>query len=196
MLFSTVLALAVAGGAGYALAQDKGDERPAQEPKKQETVPPATGRNLPEQAGTTEPSSKVQGTSKDENVFVNGVLSVQGAPTDGDTAPAKFSARTDKDDQVPIAGYRLKHLTGDQRTEIVQGLGSQRDAAPAANANAAYAIVGAEIPSTVALTGLTAMPEALTAKFPGLKGTAFMRAEGKVLVVDLDNSLVVGVLEG
>ena len=34
------------------------------------------------------------------------------------------------------------------------------------------------------------------AKFPGLRGTAFMRAGGKVLVVDLDNNLVVGVLEG
>ena len=40
------------------------------------------------------------------------------------------------------------------------------------------------------------MPDALTVKFPGLRGTAFMRVGGKVLVVDLDNNLVVGVLEG
>ena len=79
----------------------------------------------------------------------------------------------------------------------MQGIGSQRDGTSAAQGNNdAYAVVGAEIPSVVALQGLTAMPDALTAKFPGLRGTAFMRAGGKVLVVDLDNNLVVGVLEG
>ena len=115
--------------------------------------------------------------------------------TDVDTAPAKFSARTNADDQLPIAAYRLKHLTNDQRSEIVQGLGSQCDAPPrSADGSDAYAVVGTEIPSIVALTGLTAMPEALAAKFSGLRGTAFMRAVGKVLVVDLHNSLVIGVL--
>jgi hypothetical protein len=38
------------------------------------------------------------------------------------------------------------------------------------------------------------MPESLASKFPGLRGTGFMRTAGKVLVVDLDNSRVVGVL--
>ena len=193
LLFSIALAVAFAGGANTAVAQEKVDGQATKEIQKQDTLPPATGRNLPEQAGTTEPSSKVP-TTNDENVFVNGVLSVPGAPADGDTAPAKFSARTNADDQLPIAGYRLKHLTSDQRSEIVQGLGSQRDAPRSADGNDAYAVVGAEIPSTVALTGLTAMPETLTAKFPGLRGTGYMRAAGKVLVVDLDNSLVIGVL--
>jgi hypothetical protein len=195
LLFSMSLAVALAGGANTALAQDKVDAQTTNEIQRQDTVPPATGRNLPEQAGTTEPSSKVPNTNPDPNVLVNGVLTVPGAMTDVDTAPAKFSARTDADDQLPIAGYRLKHLTSDQRSEIVQGLGSQRDAPPrSADGNEAYAVVGAELPSTVALTGLTAMPETLTAKFPGLRGTAFIRAAGKMLVVDLDNSLVIGVL--
>ena len=98
------------------------------------------------------------------------------------------------DDQIPIAGYRLKHLTADERNEIIQGLGSQRDGTPGSPRRTTMLtpIVGAEIPSRIALQGLTAMPDALTAKFPGLRGTAFMRAGGKVLVVDLDNSLVVG----
>jgi len=211
------LALAVAGGMGLAVGQDAvpqakdavpqaTDAMPqakdavpqakADDLKKQDTVPPATGKSVPEQAGTQEPSSKAASV-KDADVLTNGALTAPGSPADVDTVPAKFSARSTADDQLPIAAYRLRHLTGDQRNEIVQGLGSQRDAAPrSGEANAAYAIVGAAIPSTVALTGLTAMPEALTAKFPGLRGTAFMRAAGKVLVVDLDNSLVVGVLEG
>jgi hypothetical protein len=94
---------------------------------------------------------------------------------------------------VPIAGYRLKHLTSEQRSEIVQALGSQRKAPPATD-DAAHATIGAEIPSTVAEADLTPMPEALSDKFPGLRGTGFMRTAGKVLVVDLDNSRVVAVL--
>lgn len=194
LLFISLL-VALAANAHSALAQDKVGDQATKEIQRQDTVPPATGRNLPEQAGTTEPSSKIPNTNVDTNVLVNGVLNVPGAMTDVDTAPAKFSARTAADDQLPIAGYRLKHLTSDQRNEIVQGLGSQRGGpSPSGNENDAYAVVGAEIPSIVALTGLTAMPETLTTKFPVLRGTAFMRAAGKVLVVDLDNSIVVGIL--
>lgn len=194
LLFTVSLAFALGVAAHYALAQDKVDGKTVRDLKKEDSVPTA-GRNQSEQAGTQEPSSKVKNISKDEDVFANGVLTAPGAPTDVDTAPAKFSARTAADDLVAIAGYRLRHLTDDQRIEIVRGLGPQRDGTPAAEANDAYAMIGAEIPSTVALQGLTAMPDMLTAKFPGLRGTAFMRAGSKVLVVDLDNSLVVGVLE-
>ena len=90
--------------------------------------------------------------SKDENVFVNGALDVPGAPTGVDTEPAKFSARSAADDRLSIAGYRLKLLTADQRREIARELGSARIAAPASTAsNDAYAIVGAEVPSGVAI---------------------------------------------
>jgi hypothetical protein len=39
------------------------------------------------------------------------------------------------------------------------------------------------------------LPEALIAKLPELRGTGFMHAGSKLLLVDLDNSLVVGVLD-
>lgn len=191
--FPISLVAALAAGAHVALSQDKVDGQTTQELKKQETVPPATGRNLPEQNAAQEPSSKVPHDTPAPGVFAKGVLTVPGAQVDVDTAPAKFSARTDADDKVPIAGYRLKELSQEQRREIVQGLEQQRDAG-STEASEAHATIGAEIPSTVALQGLTAMPDALTAKFAGLRGTAFMRAGGKVLIVDLDNSLVVGVL--
>lgn len=191
-------ALAVVGGIAVAIGQgaDAVPQVKAQELKKQDTVPPAAGKSTSEKAGTHEPSSKAP-TANDAAALINGALTAGGSPADVDTVPAKFSARSAADDQLPIAGYRLKHLTGGQRSEIMQGIGSQRDGTSAAQGNNdAYAVVGAEIPSVVALQGLTAMPDALTAKFPGLRGTAFMRAGGKVLVVDLDNNLVVGVLEG
>ena len=194
VMLAMSLAVALAGGASTAWGQDKPDGRAVKDIQTQNSVPPATGADSQsEKAGKVEPSAKIPHTNPDPNVFVNGVLSVPGAMTDVDTAPAKHSARTNADDQVPIAGYRLKHLTSEQRSEIVQALGSQRKAPPTTD-DAAHATIGAEIPSTVAEADLTPMPEALSDKFPGLRGTGFMRTAGKVLVVDLDNSRVVAVL--
>lgn len=181
---------AATSGASIGWAQDKPDGQAVQAIQKEDSVPPNTGNSKSEQGGKSEPSAKVPHTNADPNVFVNGVLSVPGAMTDVDTAPAKHSARTNADDQVPIAGYRLKHLTSEQRSEIVQALGSERQA----GGDGAHATIGAEIPSGVAAAMVRPMPASLTDKFPGLRGTGFMRTAGKVLVVDLDDSRVVGVL--
>ena len=35
-----------------------------------------------------------------------------------DTAPSKFSSRTDADDRLPTAGYRLRHLSAVQKRGI------------------------------------------------------------------------------
>jgi hypothetical protein len=164
--------------------------------KKQDSVPPATEPKLSEQAGTTEPSAKVQATNPDPNaVFVNGVLTVPGANTDVDTAPAKHWARTDADDQLPIAGYRLKKLNTQQRQEIAQELKSQREAPTASPAGGSYAVIGAEVPAAVALSALSPVPQALADKFTELRGTRFMRSAGKILIVDPNNNVVVGLLE-
>ena len=189
---------ALIGSFGFASAEDKVDHKATQELKKQDTVPPATGRNLPEQAGTTEPSSKVPGTSADPNaVFVNGALAVPGAPTDVDTVPSKFSARTAADDQVPIAAYRLRHLSEDQLREISGKLaGEQGGAFRPAGANDSQIVVGALVPADVALRDLAPVPEPLAARFPELRGAAFMRSAGKLLIVDDANRLVIGVLSG
>jgi hypothetical protein len=203
LLLGSALAIAqqAPGGTGAddpkAPDAQKSEDGPAKATDSQgtskDTVPPATGRNLAEQAGTTEPSSKVKGTSEDENVFVNGVLAVAGARSDVDTAPAKFSARNAADDRAPIADYRMRHLTDDQRREIVGLLGKPDEAK--AGAGTAYARIGAEIPAELALNALTPVPDAAAARFPELRGTAFVRAGNKVLIIDRDNSLVVGVLD-
>ena len=52
------------------------------------------------------------------------------------------------------------------------------------------------MPADVALRDLTPVPEALATKFPELQGAAFMRSAGKLLIVDHDNRLVIGVLSG
>ena len=183
-------------GAGGLAAQQPADGKKVEEIQKQDTVPPATAPKSSEQAGTTEPSSKVPGTSTDPNaVFVKGVLVVPGAMTDVDTAPAKHWQRTNADDQLPIAGYRLKNLPPAARSKITEHLKSQRDAPEASSAGGEYAVLGAEIPSIVGERALVPVPDSLSAEYPELRGTAYTRSGGKILIVDRDNSMVVGVLE-
>lgn len=180
---------------GIVAAQDKADQATKEDLKKTDPLPPATGRNLPEQAGTTEPSSKVK-TSEDENVFANGVLAVPGAQTDVDTAPAKFSQRTTADDSLPIIGYRMKLLSPEQRQEILQGLTAPNAQALSPGSNEGYAVIGRGVPAGVGFQALTPVPADLATKFTELRGTGFMNSDGKVVIVDLDNNLVVGVLGG
>lgn len=180
--------------ANPAFSQGAVDGKTTQELKKEDSVPPATGRSLPEQAGTTEPSSKVKAVT-DENVLVNGVLTVQGAPTDVDTAPSKFSERTAADDRLPIVGYRLKHYSADQRREIARQLSVPSGYALSPADLKGYATLGMELPGTIAMQALTPVPPTIAEKYPELRGTGFMPSDGKMLIVDLDNNLVVGVLE-
>lgn len=195
LVFPAVVVAALLQAMPVASAQEKVDGQKVEDIKKENPVPPATGKNLPEQAGTQEPSSKVKGTSQDTTVFVNGVLNVPGAATDTETTPSTVSTRNAGSDKLPIAAFRLGHLTGDQRREIAQELGRQHALAIApAGASADY-IVGSEVPAPVALQELAPVPEALAARFPGLRGAGFMHAGGKLVVVDLDNSLVIGVLD-
>jgi len=139
----------------------------------------------------------VPATNPDPNsVFVKGVLAVPGASTDVDTAPAKYWARTNADDQISIAGYRLKKLDAQQRQLILQELNAQRDAPTTSPAGGSYAVIGAEVPAAVAATALRPMPQTLTDKFTELRGTTFMRSAGKIVIVDPNNNQVVGLLDG
>jgi hypothetical protein len=185
-----------AGITGPSVAQTAGDAG-KEAIRKQDPVPPAVDPKPSEQAGTTEPSAKVQGTNPDPNaVFVKGVLAVPGANTDGDTAPAKHWARTNQDDQIPIAGYRLKQLEAQQLKLIAQELSAQRDAPTAAASGGNYAVIGAEIPADTARQALSQVPDALADKFSALRGAAFVRAGGKIVIVDPKNNIVIGVLGG
>ena len=109
---------ALLGECGLASAQDKVDEKATQELKQVDPVPPATGKTLPEQAGTQEPSTKGKGHDSSTAVFVNGMLAVPGAATDSQTAPAKYSARNAEIDKLPTVAFRLRGLADAQKREI------------------------------------------------------------------------------
>jgi hypothetical protein len=194
-----VLALALAGSVGVAAAQtgsaqpapnDPPPPAPNHQPAK-DTVPPATDESQPTRAGKQEPSSKIEGTAESTTVFVNGTLSVPGADPDAQTAPAKFSQRTNAADQLPIAAYALRHLTEAQRTDLYEVL-HKRMALSSSEAEAS-AVVGAEV-STSTARNVERLPEDIVSKSPELMGLAFLRAGEKVLIVSPTMHRVLAVL--
>ena len=108
-LQSIALAFALVGSIGFGFAQDKVDPSKAEALQKQDTVPPAIGKNLSEQAGTQEPSSKVKGTNANAEVFINGVLAVSGAPTEVHTTPAnsRLERRPAISSRSPLTGFGI-----------------------------------------------------------------------------------------
>ena len=117
-------------------------------------MPPATGKSTSEKAGTQEPSSKAASV-KDADVLTNGALTAAGSPADVDGTCEVLGpvARQMTNSPSPATGSR--HLTGGQRSEIMQGIGSQRDGTWAAQANNdANAVVGAELPQRLPCRGL------------------------------------------
>ena len=105
-----------------------------------------------------------------------------------DTAPSKYSSRTAADDQLPIAAYRLRHLSAAQKSGIYGELGKG-----ATSTVDAQAVVGAQVPVGLILSGLQPLPETITTKFPELKGLAFAKLAGKSALVDPTMRIVVDV---
>ena len=115
-----------------------------------------------------------------------------GAATDGQTVPSKYSARNAELDELPTAAFRLLGLADDQKREIHEALhGGQGGLA----LSPADAMVGAEIPTDVALRDLKPTPESLAAKFPELRRSSYLIEGPSVLLVDTNN-MVIGVLPG
>lgn len=140
------------------------------------------------------------------HVLVNGALAVPGAPKDVDTVPSKYSPRNDASDRLPTVAFRLKSLTDDQRREVYDQLTGQRQplalspgqptGQPPGQPHDPHAILGAEIPADLALRDFTPVPDAVSARVPQLRGTVFMRSDGRVLLIDPANRIVIGVLPG
>ena len=159
-----------------------------------DTVPPATDRSEATRAGTQEPSAKIEGTVGDEKAaFENGTLTAPGAPTDVDTAPAKFSARTAADDALPIAAYTLKHLSDDQRRAISEAVRNERSADPTPDAD--FARVGAQVPTAVALSALNPLPEKVISSIPEMSTVMFTRVVENIVLINPRTRVVIGVVE-
>jgi hypothetical protein len=186
-LWAITVVLLVLGGAALAQTQDK----PA-EVKKEDPVPPATDPNKSEQGGKQEPAAKIPGTDGNPAAFANGTLTAPGALIDVDTAPSKFSSRTAADDQLPTAGYRLRHLSTAQKSDIYSEL-AKGNTASASSSTTAQPVVGAEVPLDLILSGLQWLPDSMTTKLPELKGLAFAMLAGKPALVDPTMRIVVDV---
>ena len=116
-----------------------------------------------------------------DGIFERGVLTVPGSDPDNQTAPAKFSKRTDAADQLPIAAYALMHLRSEQRDRIHEIL--QKRMGLSGSTFHIEPVVGAEIPSEAVLQNLQPLPESLVRDIPELKGLAFIGQGNQTLLV-------------
>jgi len=128
-----------------------------------------------------------------DGIFQNGVLTVSGVDPDNQTAPAKFSKRTDTADQLPIAEYALRHLSADQRSRILQAL--YKPMAISDNTPAIEPAIGAELTSGIVLHSLQPLPDELTRGIPELTGLAFVLDGSKILLASPTMQRVLAVLE-
>jgi hypothetical protein len=148
--------------------------------------------------GTAESGEKNEQASKTPaasptDAFRNGILTVPGALQDSETAPAKSTKRTDDADQLPIAAYALRHLSGEQRSRIHSAL--RKAMAMSGSAPALNATVGAEVPTDAILSALVPLPDAVVSDMPELKGLSYVRMGDKILIASPTMHRVLAVLE-
>jgi hypothetical protein len=165
---------------------------PAPSETKEGTAPLATDNSEADHAGARQPRFKIQGTEANSGKFVTGA--VPRAPTNVGALPAKLSERTTADDALPIAGYVLRHLTDEQRRAIFRVVRGNRVTKIAVASTGSCAMVGAMIPSSVALDGLSPLPEGVVATLPELRDVMFTSSGDKLLLVNPRLRMVVGVL--
>ena len=190
--FLTSIAVAATILSGPASAQSQAKENL----KTEQTVPKsgsAGGQTAPDQNAKQEGSSKTLGLAVDSAIFVDGRLTVPGAP-DGDTVPSKFSALTFADDQIPIAAYTTRYLAKQELQTIRSALLTNSNAV-GSRALDGFAQIGAIVPTAVALEGMPFVPADLVRLIPSLTATAYLISENKVLLVNPRTRVVVGVVE-
>jgi len=190
-LLALVMVATVLPGS-QALSQDQQKE----EVKKEETVPKsgsAGGRTEPDQNAKQEGSSKISGLDTNAPIFVDGRLSVPGAP-DGDTVPSSHSNRNYTDDQLPIAAYSTRHLSAAQLQAIRDAI-PNKSVGQVSRALDGHAEIGAIIPTSVALGSIQWLPPAVTQQIPSLAATGYVISESKVLLVNPRTRVVIGVVE-
>ena len=175
LLHTTALALMLAGGAGLAAAQSQTQQPEAKDPAR------------------VAPAENVQHTPQTGPALVDGALAAPQADKNSATVPAKFSAKNDAEDHLPLVAFTFKHLSDEQRRAIVA---SVKDAATAPLQGGAspelYAHPSVRLPGTV---DLHALPDAVTASIPQTEAYRYATAGDKVLLVEPANRTVVAVIE-
>jgi hypothetical protein len=176
---AAALTLALLGGVGFAAAQSQTTQQPeAKDPTPAQVAP---AKPKAETAPQTGPA------------FVNGALDAPGADKNASTVPAKFSAKNDAEDHLPLMAFTFKNLSDEQRRVIVQGVKDAKTAAPNGAANPDfYANVGVQVQSAV---DLRALPDEVTAKIPQTRAYRYTTVGDKVLLVEPANRTVVAVIK-
>jgi hypothetical protein len=182
ILHPGVIALALLASAGFAVAQqtktqensaDEALTRSAPEAKQEPQAPPHIS---PTQA--SEPGKDAQPPA-----LTDGKLATPAAPQGTQDEPAKFSAKNDAIDDLPIMAYPMK-LTDDQRRTIYERLSQGQ--APVLNITAKPS---EQVPAT---TAFQEMPKELADQFPLMRDYKFVRVQDKILLVNPRESIVVG----
>src|SRR5215471_7127837 len=113
--------------------------------------------------------------------LIDGALAAPGADKDSQTVPAKFSAKNDAEDHLPIPAFAFKHLSDEQKRVIVESVKDAKTAPPKGTAPAeAYAKVSMKLPSSA---DLRALPDSVLAQMPEMEGYSYATVGNKVLLV-------------
>ena len=131
-------------------------------------------------AGAEEPGSHAP--SQDTAVFVNGALNVPGAPTDSQTVPAKFSKRNDAIDRVPVMAMAALAFSNEQKRSIIDAV---RGANPPVQSTSAK-------PAEELPIGITVQDWPAAASDPAFAKMKFVQAQGRILLVEPTNRVVIG----
>jgi hypothetical protein len=136
--------------------------------------------------GKEEPGSHVPTQAQGEAtpVFVNGALNVPGAPADSQTVPAKFSKRNDAIDKLPILGMSLG-LSDAQKRSIVESVRGANVPVAASTAK-----ISDELAMNVVVHDLLA-----SANDPAMAKLKYVRLSDRVLLVEPNNRIVIGVIQ-
>jgi hypothetical protein len=195
LLHTAAVALLIAGGIGYAAAQNPSES--SSEPKKPAEQNPSAQNtqqkdaNNPTDAQVAPAEPKSVHLPQSGPAFVNGSLAAS-ADKDSQTAPAKFSAKNDAEDHMPIIGFTFKNLSDEQKRTIIASVKDAKTAPPKGTAPPeAYAVPSMQLPSSA---DMRALPDAVTAKMPEMAGYRYSTIGNKVLLVEPGNHTVVAVL--
>jgi hypothetical protein len=140
-------------------------------------------QTVPGQNGKEEPSAHAPATAPDPNAaFVNGKLTVPGAPENSQTEPAKFSTRNAALDIVPTMARPLS-LTDDEKRRIAEGIAKANTPVTQISAKAADIL-----PDSVTLFDL---PREV-ADIEAVKDLKYVRLPDKIVLVRAPNMVVTG----
>jgi hypothetical protein len=135
--------------------------------------------SVPGRQGKEEPGSHIP--TQNAAVFLNGKLNVPGAPADSQTVPAKFSQRNDAIDKLPIMGMSLGLSEAQKRTIVESVRAADRPVIQT------QAKIAEELPINVVVHDLPA-----SANDPAMAKLKYVRAQGRVLLVEPTNRVVIG----